>query len=154
MPESPNTVELIYIRSVEKADLNGYEDRRCDLPLSCPQSMAGQFRDLLTFRFRIAFAEIENDRGALIPQILRSFLTEVAVESLTLHQSAWKEHDLNPMDCGHWMAIVGVAEASLRSLLENAEAEAQLPDSPKFLTLIGVLKQLNDRWCKIFPFCR
>jgi hypothetical protein len=106
-------------------------------------------------RMASLYKRIETDRGVLIPDAIRLFLSHTVIESLYLHHDAWLQHrGLDPKSNAASGAIGEVIENSLAEVLTNAEAEPWTPNGTPQMTLIGVLTYIHSNWCRIFPLCR
>jgi len=105
-------------------------------------------------RMAEVFRIVQADRGVLIPEIIRLFLSKTALESLYLHPNAWR-HTCNADPCidADAARIGEQIRKSLMEVLSNAEAESWTPNGALQVTFIGVLRYAHDHWCGIFPFC-
>ncbi len=100
------------------------------------------------------FPRVEADRGVIVPEAIRRFLSNTVIESLYLLHDAWRQVcSADPgidADAGR---IGEQVHHALFQVLSNAEAEPWTPNGVPRVTFIGVLRYIHDHWCQIFPFC-
>ena len=99
------------------------------------------------------FSETEVARKVSIDQPVRSFLSNLIVESLATRQQEWDSRaSLSPDSAAHAEDIAKVVGYAVRDIVQEAELDSS-PDGRRLL-LINVLQRIRARWCGIFPFCR
>jgi len=103
------------------------------------------------------FRTVEDNRKVIIPESVRLFLAAAVLESLTLHQEAWRSHTsrvLNARNDSDAGALAEIIQISLTEVLDGADAEPRIPNGVPEVTHIGVPSHINRKWCGIFPICR
>ncbi len=101
------------------------------------------------------FAKVEADRGVIIPDAIRLFLSNTVIESLYLRHDAWRQTcDADPAIGEHAGRICEQIHDSLLQIINNADTEAWTANGALRVTFVGVLRCIHDRWCRIFPFCK
>lgn len=116
--------------------------------------MHPEVRDGVGERLQKVFAEIEATRGTLVGTSIRSFVTDLVVESLDVRREEWqRSYKLDPDSPGDVAEIAGVVETALRAIALDAGTYSSKAGA-KHVLLIGVVEQAHRQFCKIFPFCR
>jgi hypothetical protein len=108
-------------------------------------------------RIRIAglYNRIETDRGVLVPDTIRLFLSNRVRESLFLHQDDWqRKRGLDPAKDGSAKPIAEEIYNSLFELLNNSDAEPWTQSGIPQISLIGIIEYIHQHWCGIWPICR
>jgi hypothetical protein len=88
------------------------------------------------------YSDIEDEKQIIIPPSVRSFTEALITEAFMLGRRGSR-------------SVEQFIEDSLKSaslILSNAETLDV--NHHKYVTLIGVVQQVNSQWCKIFPFCK
>jgi hypothetical protein len=102
------------------------------------------------------FHRVEVDRGMIVPDAIRLFLTETVMESLSLRHDDWAQppYIADPGFDSEAPKIAQQIETSLVELLRNADAEPRFVNGKPEVTFVGIVKYIYEHWCSIFPFCR
>jgi len=110
-------------------------------------------RDTVLWNLQEVFADIESSRELLISATVRSFITDLVIESLELRSDDWKHFGSDPNYGDNAGSIAESIVNSLREVTDEAatyKSESGLNQIP----LISVVEQVHKKWCGIFPFCR
>ena len=111
------------------------------------------YREAIT-RMAEVYRIVQTNRGVVIPEVIRLFLSNTVLESLCLRGDEWRQAcDADPMIDADAKRIGRQIHDSLVDVLSNAEAEPWMPNGVPQITFIGVLRRIQEDWCGIFPFC-
>jgi hypothetical protein len=111
------------------------------------------YRQAIT-RMAEVYRIVQTNRGVVIPEVIRLFLSNTVLESLCLRGDEWRQAcNADPGIDADAKRIGRQIHDSLVDVLSNAEAEPWMPDGVPHLTFIGVLRRIQEDWCQIFPFC-
>jgi len=115
---------------------------------------ASQVYKRATARIGELFARVEAERGVVVPEAVRVFLSSTAIESLHLCRDAWwHAFKADPGVDKDAERIAEQIHNSLLRILSNAEVERSTGNGVPRVTFQGLLCAIHDHWCKIFPFC-
>ena len=117
-------------------------------------TIAPRVYEQVILRMTELFSRVELDRGVIVPQHIRLFLSHMALESLHLRDDEWRQVcNADPSIESHAARIGEQIHESLLEILSNAEAQPSAFSGMPRVTLIGVLRCVHEYWCQIFPFC-
>jgi len=117
--------------------------------------MSTELRDRILVRLHRLFNAVEADKQILIGVVIRSFIQQLVIESLIFRISEWR--DKISVDLGNqadWNKIEDRIEDVIKTILSDIATHQFSPGGLKHVAAVGVVEQIHNRWCGIFPFCR
>lgn len=98
--------------------------------------------------------EIETRREANIQTTVRSFVSDLVLESLLLRGKEWgRRLNLDPDTRADAPKVSRTVEEAVHTLMDEATID-KLANGDRQILLIGAVEQAHRQFCKIFPFCR
>lgn len=98
------------------------------------------------------FAQVEKERSVIVGSAVRAFARDVILESLQFRQDAWKGFGLDVRSREQLSKAIEQSVNSCASLVWKSSTYTS-PEGQKYILLYGLLQQIKEQWCNIFPIC-
>nr|WP_299344089.1 hypothetical protein [Allomuricauda sp.] len=101
------------------------------------------------------FYEVQVAREAVIPSSIRIFCESIITESLTIRKKEWElREQVNVNEDYDIGRAISTIEISLRNIFYNIEVEkSDYGESLHYISLHSFVREIQSKWCEIFPFC-
>ena len=100
------------------------------------------------------YNRVSESRNVVIDTRVRSFIANLVLESLQVRNDEWQaKTGLDPNESSVSREIALRVEKAVWSVTDEAVTSKD-GDGVSHILLIGVVEQVQKKWCGIFPLCR